>query len=258
MKKTFLVLTLLCISNFLSAQNCTPTWPTGGGAGIIPDSITNLPPAYEGSAYSATINFKVPKDTTASLGGFPVAVTINDITIDNVDGFAAIPSTVPFTYVSNPADGIFEGDSVGCILITGTPAPGSYGTYAISVAVTAHAVINLSGTPVDQPYTVDYYVINVNYPSNSDAPKLNEFTLMNAVPNPTSNITTINYFVPNQNNVELNVYSTIGQLLISKKLNSQAGINTYNLDLSDFSQGNYFYSLKCNDEKFIRSLTIVK
>jgi hypothetical protein len=258
MKKLLLFVVLFISINIVSAQNCTPTWPVGGGAGIDPDSATNLPWAYEVSGYSADINFKVPKDTTAVFGGFPIPITIQNITIDSVKGLNLIPSTVGFGYASNPSTGIFQGDSVACINITGTPAPGSHGDYPLTVYVTANAVINLTGTPVAQPYTVPYYQIHVNFPLSNEDLASNEFAFLNSSPNPALINSELKYYLPHANTIDLKVYSSLGQLMIDKKLNSQAGVNYYNLDLSRLDAGNYFITMSSNGERRTARMTVVK
>lgn len=258
MKK--ILLTTLLLLGIISAysQNCTPSWPQGGGAGIIPDSATNLPAAYELIPYSATVNFKVPKDTVASLGGFPVAVTIQNITVTNVSGLSAIPATVPFTYVTNPATGIFPGDSVGCALITGTAAAGSSGTYQIQFSVTANAIINATGTPVQQPYTIDYYKIVVLPDASAQVINGNEPGILNIAPNPAIHTTALQYYVPVKQNAVLLIYNAVGQMVQQVVLNPTAGLNNYNIDTKELPNGNYFLALILEGKKLSTRFTVNK
>ena len=64
MRKILHALTILILIYTNGWSQCTPTWPTGGGHGISPDSATNLPHAIEGLPYSATIQFFILDDTT--------------------------------------------------------------------------------------------------------------------------------------------------------------------------------------------------
>lgn len=258
MKKLLLISLLLSGITYAYSQNCTPTWPQGGGAGIIPDSATNLPVAYELIPYSATVNFKVPKDTIASLGGFPVAVTIQNITVNNVTGLSSIPYTVPFTYVTNPSTGIFKGDSVGCALITGTAAAGSSGTYPIQFSVTANAVINATQTPVQQPYTIDYYKIVVLPDASAQVINGNEASIVNIAPNPAINSTSFQYYVPYKQNAALLIYNSIGQMVQQVVLNPSAGLNNYNIDTNELPNGTYFIALILDGNKLSSRFTVSK
>src|SRR5580700_6860238 len=105
MKKSATLLFLVLISFLVHSQTCTPTWPMGGGDGVMP---TSLPPAYEGSAYSASVNFKVPLDTTYKYGSFTVPAVLDTIKIDSVIGLNAVPASVAFKYVTNPATGYIK------------------------------------------------------------------------------------------------------------------------------------------------------
>lgn len=258
MKKLLLTAFTFLLLTASYAQNCTPTWPSGGGPGIIPDSATNLPVAYELLPYSATVNFKVPKDTIASLGGFPVAVTIQNITVVNVSGLSAIPASVPFTYVTNPATGIFQGDSVGCALITGTPAAGSSGTYPIQFSVIANAVINLTQNSVQQPYTIDYYKIVVLPDASARVIDGSVPAIVNLAPNPTKDITGLQYYVPAQQSTILMIYNSIGQVVQQTILNPSTGLNNYNIDTRELPNGTYFVKLIVGEKNMSTRFTVSK
>ncbi len=258
MKKLLLAFLLAFTFHFVQAQNCTPTWPQGGGAGIIPDSATNLPVAYELIPYSSSVYFKVPKDTVAELGGFPVAVTIQNITITSVSGLSAIPSSVPFTYVTNPATGIFEGDSVGCALITGTPAAGSSGIYTIQFSVVANAIINATQTPVQQPYTIDYYKIVVQPDASVQVINGNEASITSVSPNPAINSVTVQYYTPASTDARMLVYNSIGQVIQEIVLTPSVGLNTYNIDVTQLPSGNYFTGIIIGDRKLSAQFTVNK
>jgi hypothetical protein len=258
MKKLLLSVVFALSIHFVQAQNCTPTWPQGGGAGIIPDSATNLPVAYELIPYSSTVYFKVPKDTVATLGGFPVAVTIQNITITSVSGLSAIPAFVPFTYVTNPGNGIFEGDSVGCALITGTAAAGSSGVYTIQFSVVANAIINLTGTPVQQPYTIDYYKIVVQPDASVQVINGNEVAITSVSPNPAINSVTIQYYTPVINAARMVIYNSIGQIMQDVTLNPSAGLNTYNVDVTQLPAGNYLAGIIIGNDKLSTQFTVTR
>lgn len=252
MKQTLLAFVLILSIGFKSWSQCTPTWPTGGGAGISPDSATNLPHALEGLAYDATIQFKAPLDTTYL--GFPVV--IDSITIDNVTGLSAIPNISPFTYVPNPASGVFPGGSVGCINITGTPSIGSNGTYNLGVDVTASAHFQGSTQTIIQSYTIGFYKIVVDL--NNAVPNVNKskFDLAQNFPNPFSSKTNIAFNLPSPSQVTFKVYDLVGNVLYQKAILGKVGINTVDYDGSDLLEGVYFYSISNGTGVLTRRLII--
>lgn len=257
MKKLLLAFSLFAFATTTQAQNCTPTWPVGSGPGIMPDSATNLPTAVHGQPYSAVVQFKVPLDTTATIGGIPFAVTIQNITVDDVTGLDAIPAIVPFTYVTNPSSGVFPGDSIGCALITGTPSVDSVGIYPISFSVTANATLVATGTPVSQPYTIDYYRIVVDYGTNVTMMDMRSIGLV-AFPSSTNGFTTLGYFTNDATNVVVRVMNSIGQQVLEQKTNSTAGANEMKLDLSSLVNGLYLINVQAGDKQFSTRVTLNK
>lgn len=257
MKKLLLASFLTLSATFVNAQ-CTPEWPSGGGAGIVPDSATNLPSAYELMPYSATVNFKVPLDTVYSYGGFLVVATIENITVTDVTGLSAIPSSVPFTYTTNPANGTFPGNSIGCALITGTPAAGSSGVYNIQFSVIANAVIPQLGIQVEQPDTIDYYKIVVQPDLSVQMINGNEAAITSVTPNPAIHSVALKYYTPVVVPTRLIVYNTMGQAMSETTLNPSVGLNNFNIDLTEYPAGNYFVGLFVGDRKLTTTFTVNK
>lgn len=255
--KVFLqtIVLLFLITNFGWSQ-CTPSWPTGGGAGISPDSATNLPHAVEGLPYNSVIQFKTPLDTVYSIGGNTVPITIEDITITNVSGLSAIPNISPFTYVPNPSNGIFPGGTVNCISITGTPSVGSAGTYPLSVDVTAHFHMQGSTTSLNQSYTITFYNIVVDANTAIPSVNKNKFDLAQNFPNPFTSKTNIAFNLPVSAIVEFKVYDLIGNVLFQKNIDGKPGINTIAFDGTSMGEGVYFYSLSNGSALFTKRLII--
>ncbi len=252
MKQILLVAVLIFTIGFKGYSQCTPSWPSGGGTGISPDSATNLPHGVEGMAYNTTIQFKAPLDTLYL--GFPVI--IDNITIDNVTGLSTIPNISPFTYTTNPSGGIFPGGSVGCINITGTPSIGSNGTYNLGVDVTATAHFQGSSLPITQSYTIDFYKIVVD--ANTSVPVINKgkFDLTQNFPNPFSTKTNIAFNLPSPSQVTFKVYDLVGNTLNEKIIDGKSGINTIDFDGSNLAEGVYFYSISNGTGVLTRRLII--
>ena len=103
MKKLLLLFTaaLTFVYSNSSAQSCTPNQPNLGSHGrIVPDTIVNLPHATVNVPYSTDIQFYIATDTVAQ--GF--TNTIVDYTLNGITGMPP-----GFSYVTNPANGVFPG-----------------------------------------------------------------------------------------------------------------------------------------------------
>ena len=76
----------------------------------------------------------------------------------------------------------------------------------------------------------------------------NSLVLYGNYPNPFNPYTTIKYSTPVSGNVNLSVYNTLGQKVISRNLFAEsAGTQEYRLNLSSLTSGVYFYKVNMND-----------
>ncbi len=256
MKQTLLAVILIITLGLKSWGQCTPFWPTGGGHGINPDSATNLTHALEGVAYNSTIQFFTPSDTIYDGPLGPVPAVIDFITITNVNGLSAIPNISPFTYVPNPSNGVFPGESVGCINITGTPSIGSAGTYNLVVDVTATFHLPPSTQPLTLPYTVSYYKIVVDPNTSVPSISTSKFDLAQNFPNPFNYKTNISFNMPAKGTATFKVFDLIGNVLYEKYIDAKIGINTINYDATDLSEGVYFYCVSTGSGSLTRRLIV--
>jgi len=258
MKKLFLSLSFVATAFATQAQNCVPAWPVGAGPGIMPDSATNLPIAHQSEPYNAEVHFKVPLDTTAVLLGNTVDVVIQNITVESVEGLDAIPATTPFTYVTNPSSGVFQGDSLGCVLISGVPSASSFGEYPIVVNVTANATVpSMGGFAVAQPATIDYYKIVVDYGLNATIVDSRNDGLT-VFPSATNGTASLRYFLPTASEVIVRVMNNLGQTMVQKSVQAAAGSNESSLDMSAFSNGLYVVSLHAGDNVMTTRVAVSK
>lgn len=253
MKLISILILTVTLSFPLYSQTCTPSW-TGSGYGIMPDTIVNLPPAYEGHLYSATVNFKVPADTMVRIGLLTTNVQINYIRIDSGFGLEKIPALVSFSSAANPADGIFKGDSTGCLFITGTPAMGSAGTYVITVYLTASVYIPLLSTDYEQHYVSKGYHITVLPDTTVTGWTENKLQFFNITPNPFSNTIRIRYYSLSIENMNLKVYSVLGKLVADKNVRTVTGINELDLNTEDFPVGEYFCTISSGNTRFTQKI----
>jgi len=87
----------------------------------------------------------------------------------------------------------------------------------------------------------------INYTSdtiNSIAEnKISDFKLY---PNPTNSNFTIEYFLQSPENVSFKMYNSQGQELEDKLIKSNVGENKFNVDMSSYSPGIYFYKFTAN------------
>jgi len=75
---------------------------------------------------------------------------------------------------------------------------------------------------------------------------LNGAKLMQPIPNPSSNQTEINYFLPdNQNNASITIYDLQGKILKRVQLTDK-GLGKISVNVSNLANGMYIYDLNIN------------
>jgi hypothetical protein len=217
MKKSLLILGLFIGSltaikaQCVIANSCTPT-PTTGYCST-PATGSSLPNATEASAYSTTIQ--------VSLGTSYSGITINSATITSVTG---LPSGL--SYSTNPTNGVMSGGSDACMLIAGTPATGSAGSYT----VTANVIVNTSFGPAPGSLA---WSLTVDAPLGIASQTNNQGTLL-VSPNPATAQLSVAADFHFQ---KVNIFDAWGSLAFSTEVGS---LNRTNVDLGRLNPGIYF------------------
>lgn len=239
MKRLLLLTTIaiLALNKAIFAQ-CTPD-PTITQPGIYPDT---LPVAIIGVPYSEVLQVRVLADTS----GFPV----QSISIDNVLGMPP-----GFSYQCVPSNCVFPGGSNGCVVFSGTAPAGSAGQYPLQVIITSTVVIIV---PISQTDTLNDYIFTVVDPASVQNVNPKSLEVNQNFPNPAINKTAIDFVVPNSTVAELKIFNVIGKEILAKKYNAKPGKNTIELDVREFEDGLYMYSLKTGNAVITRRMVIGK
>lgn len=86
-----------------------------------------------------------------------------------------------------------------------------------------------------------------------------EFELFQNYPNPFNPSTTISFSLPNQDQVKLEIFNTLGQQvarIVNKEL--QAGSYNYSFDAADLTSGIYFYTLSAGNNSMTKKMILIK
>ena len=246
MKKTLLIFLFFSVNFTVNAQCIANTLITSPG--IYPDEITNLDSAFVGQQYTTQIDVLTPLDTTVSLNGLTLNVTIANIDLTSILG---LPNN--FTYYCDPPNCSFPGGSYGCaeIYSTVTPSISDIGYYPLIMTTSALAInVPLIGS-ITQLDTVDYYFIDISNNTTSIQQLSNStFKLMDVFPNPVSNQANIQFVVGSNEKINFLVFDCIGNIIENKIINANKGINKFSLDVSQYSSSIYTYCLS-SDSNFL-------
>ncbi|MCX7696389.1 MAG: T9SS type A sorting domain-containing protein [Bacteroidales bacterium] len=81
----------------------------------------------------------------------------------------------------------------------------------------------------------------------------------NSYPNPASDQVTIEYVLDNSTEVTIEILGSNGQLIAEYKQGlKQAGKHSFDVNVSNFASGKYYFSIKSNGKRLIKSFDIVK
>jgi hypothetical protein len=256
MKKILLSLIAIVTLSFAMAQNCIPD-PQYTLPGVYPDSATGLAVATVGVPYSETITAVTPVDTCVQVLPLPFPCTLTPIDSVVVDSIYGLPPG--FTVVSENENNLnfyFFGGTSSCMLVTGTASPGDEGTYPLYVSGLSWGQV--AGVPTSQPFVVDWYQIEVVSATGIEALTGNDFQVRQNIPNPFSNTSNVEFYLPQAENVNINIYNTLGKIIKAENIQAVKGTNSYLLNAADFSNGVYFYNLIYLDQTITRRFVVNK
>ena len=252
MKKLLLTSVILFSVLFLKAQ-CTPDTSISS-PGIYPDQTTNLDEAFVGQPYVTQIDVLTPLDTSVSLSGLNVNVTIDNIELTSMLG---LPNN--FSYSCSPPTCIFPGGTYACAEIFSTvdPTSSDVGYYPLIMTTSTLAInVPLIGS-ITQLDTVDYFYIDISNTSAS-IEQINYSTLdvKDVFPNPISDQATFQFAIGKSEFVEFYIVDCLGKVVDYRKIQASLGVNKFSVDFSNYSSGIYSYNFK-NSNKIISKKLLV-
>ena len=256
MKRILLLFLVSLLSIFTSYSQCTPDflYTSLGIPGVYPPPIqipnipvpTGISEGNVGSNYNQTITVIVLQDTTLDVGSFLPAAAVAAM---NLAGISTVMN-VGVNYITFDVQGLpnglsyqcdnsnceYSSGSDGCIKLSGSPT--SSGTFPFDVNMTINIQIPtipgiLPSMTVDIPsFTAVTYDLVIN-----ETTSLQNFSSYSEIyPNPTKNNITIKTDSPKQ----INIYNTIGKLILSEEIDGIYFFNTsklnrglYLIELSD-------------------------
>ena len=233
------LLTLALAFAFIGAQaQCTPD-PQYSIVGIYPDSASGLPGAIVGQAYDEVITIISPTDTSVTLFGQSLSVTVQAIELTSVTGLP--PS---FSYDCETANCTFSGGSTSCAVLTSpSPTVAEVGLHQIIMNTTTTVDAGLFGIQT-QDDLIDYYYINVAN-TTSVINRFNDFTfeLKDIFPNPVNSNSKIQFISGNSAYVVFTVFNHLGEKIEEKYIAATRGVNDIEVSANDYASGMYLYSI---------------
>lgn len=256
MKKQLLLLAgaLFILKTFSFGQACTPDpqyTNTNTQRGIYPDTITNFAAACVGTPYSQLVTIVIPADTNS---GPPLFITFTwDSTVmASVTGLPASLSYACWNNSSKPNLCTWNGNSIGCAIITGTPATADIGTHNLVFNTNNY----LRGYGNKTAAVTGYKIVVSVCTGVDENPNVQELIQNN--PNPFSDKTEIYFTAEENGTAEFKIFDMLGTQVYHSSVKAKSGLNKIEVNAKDFNSGIYFYSIAHGNNAFTRKMVVNK
>lgn len=263
MKKTVLLLCVVAWATAMNAQGPTCVRDSSllmTGALVspwywTPDSpfIFTLP-ACIGDPYAQSVTFNVPD--TLTIPNFP-SIPITSISIATSNAITGLPAGL--TYLCDPPNCVFPKNTLGCVLIYGTPT-GPVDTADLSILVNIPPFpFPLNFPSVINPDFHYYIVVRPHGQCVSGTDDLSgQIASVKNVPNPFSEQTVITVESNVSGEFRFEVFDITGQRVHSQSVNVLTGTNQFTFEAGDLPNGAYFFTFGNAEGRVARKMVITR
>ncbi|MDX1939339.1 MAG: T9SS type A sorting domain-containing protein [Saprospiraceae bacterium] len=250
-KMLFLFLAILACMMDAQAQcvrdsNLLITGDLFSPAPYTPDSaFYNLREACIGTLYNQSVTINVPSNITVS----GITVPVSNVSIATSGAINNLP--VGTTYTCDPPNCVFNANTIGCILLRGTPTAANTAPDTLDLRINATVSTPFGPLPIEFPGNQaapndHYYLIlkpmgTCNVSSTAEANSL--FSQVQMMPNPFTAQTTLEVEALEAGNYRFEVFDLLGKRMHSQNVQLQEGINQFNYDGSVLPKGIYLYAI---------------
>lgn len=117
----------------------------------------------------------------------------------------------------------------------------------------------LSNPVIDTPYVFVHQLTRTTEVEQNEQSTPANYRLLTAYPNPFNSAATIRFALPEDENIEINIYDILGRKIKCLfKGNVRRGEHEYYFDASDLSSGMYIYTLESKDFRMANKIVLMK
>jgi Secretion system C-terminal sorting domain len=247
--KQLLVLLACSFLSFVSmAQDCERDSSILGTQEIISpptfsatNPVISTAPACINEPYTQFVTFNVPAQFVFN----NIPLSIDSITIEPAGAVSGLPAGL--SYSCDPPNCHFAKNTLGCMLISGTPTPNNTpGNYELSINLTVYSLLQIDLAFPGELGVGQQYFITVKNPGEcaSGVNDLsNEIFALKNTPNPFGQSTVIEVESAVSGQYQFDVFNLLGQRVYNEPIQLVPGTNQFTFDAGDMPNGTYFYSL---------------
>lgn len=244
---------------------------------LMNDSVFVSPPTYSdtaanpvyglavaciGQPYLQSVTVKIPPTYTQS----GITITINNVKVATTGAVSGLPTGI--TYTCDPPNCVFNANTLGCILLSGTPTDASQAPDTSELKIT----VALNGTVFGQPATIpltfpediapnNHYFLILRTMANcmSAVYDLNsQVSGLKSVPNPFSTQASIEVESSVAGAFRFEVFNVLGQPVHAANIDLVEGANQFPFDAGSLASGSYYFSISNAAGKVTRLMVIAR
>ena len=204
----------------------------------------NLPEGLINESYEAVITVIPPAE-------YDIDGNIIPVSYIEIDSVTNLPEGI--SYAANAEK--FWADSSYCVILSGIPSEG--GEFTLVIYVTPWIKIMQNYVPGEQVVDDTTVTMTVRISSGIRSSERQEFRVLPSVPNPYTESIQLGFFTPVADQVELEIYSILGNRVYREVLFAAQGEHTFKFNGQSLQPGTYFYNIRnhlgFHTRKFIKA-----
>ena len=108
-----------------------------------------------------------------------------------------------------------------------------------------------------QEDTVDYFFIDIsNATATMEYINPSTFKILDVFPNPVSDVANFQFVIGKSENISFYILDMLGNIVDEKKINSNYGVNKFDIDISKLPTGIYTYCFKNSNTLISKKLIV--
>ncbi len=239
---------LLMDTLFISPRPYTAAYP-----------VYALSAACIGQPYNQSVTIKIP--ATYTFQGIPINIT--NASIATTNAITGLPTGI--SYLCNPPNCVFNANTLGCILLYGTPTNPAQAPDTLDLKIKANISGTVFGSPANIPIDFPGPIAPGNYylrmfSSGNCLTAAYDFgspiTSVKNTPNPFDQMTLIEVESAVAGGFHFEVLNLVGQRVHSQMVELSTGTNQFTFDAGKLPNGSYYYSLSNLSGKVSKMLVV--
>lgn len=250
-KSVLLILAILFAFSFQSsAQQCMrdSSLLMNDTLFVSPAPYTAANPKYLlkvaciGQPYTQSVTIKVPSNFVFQ----GIALSITSASLAATGAVTGLPTGL--SYVCDPPNCVFNANTLGCVLIKGTPSNPAQAPDTLDLSIKAKVNTLFGALDITFPGPIapgNYYLIMQTAAGcvSAASEANNPFASIKNAPNPFADQTVFHVESDQNGEFQFDVFNLLGQKVASKNIQLTEGYNQFTFDAAQLTNGAYYFIL---------------